>query len=604
MKNAKTAKKENARVKKTGGSKIWVRILLALIVLIVYGRSVNYEFTLDDDIFYLKHSSVQKGLSGTAEIFTHGSMEKFDGTTGVQPYRPVTLLSFAFEKQAFDNDPAHSHFINILLYIIILQVIFSLLLRLFPATHMYISAAVVLLFALHPVHTEVIASVKSRDELLAALFGLLALMYFIRSAGNLKNKYTVYGTVCFALALLSKESAISFLAVIPLALYMFSNLNLKRALIISAPLLVTVGLFLWVRFIMVGTESAHRGIAVLDNVLAAAHGFGEVTATKAVILYHYLQLLFIPWPLSWDYSYNQIPVSDPGHFHPWLSLLIHAGLLVFAILFFRKKPVLSFSILFYFICSAPTNNFFINNGSTVGERFLFVPSLGFVLALVYFLAGVLKVDLLSFTGKRKTAFITAILGISLVYLVLSISRISDWQSNFTLFKSGAEASPNSSRANQALGTAYQNMAMEQQDIRLRNSYSDSALQYLEKSITILPSNADAAFKLGQIAEMNRDTAKAIMRYRTAFEAKPGYYVVSNNLGAIYAAKANYDSALFYFDRAYRADSTQEMILVNLMVVHLNRKEYADVLRYATRAEALNISNPKITELAGQAKATK
>ena len=77
------------------GSNIAFRLIITLLVLVVYLPSVNFEFTLDDDIFYQKHASVQQGLSGIGEFFTYGSMFKFDGTTGVQPYRPITLLSFA-----------------------------------------------------------------------------------------------------------------------------------------------------------------------------------------------------------------------------------------------------------------------------------------------------------------------------------------------------------------------------------------------------------------------------------------------------------------------------------------------------------------------------
>ena len=81
--------------------KLWIRVVLVAAVLIMYGSSVNYEFTIDDNIFYLKHSSVQKGLSGIPETFTYGSLEKYNKMTGLQPYRPVTLSSFAIQKQLF-----------------------------------------------------------------------------------------------------------------------------------------------------------------------------------------------------------------------------------------------------------------------------------------------------------------------------------------------------------------------------------------------------------------------------------------------------------------------------------------------------------------------
>lgn len=127
-----------------------------------------------------------------------------------------------------------------------------------------------------------------------------------------------------------------------------------------------------------GTESAHRGIDILDNTLYAAKGWGEIYATRMEIMFHYLKLLFVPWPLSWDYSFSQLPVMNWSYALPWISLFAHLTLLVLAVLYFRKLPALSFFILFYFVTMAPTNNFFFNNGATIAERFLFTPSLAFV----------------------------------------------------------------------------------------------------------------------------------------------------------------------------------------------------------------------------------
>ena len=77
--------------------KLWIRIALIVVVILMYGNSVNYEFTIDDNIFYVKHSSVQKGFAGIPETFAYGSLQKYNGMTGLQPYRPVSLSSFAIQ---------------------------------------------------------------------------------------------------------------------------------------------------------------------------------------------------------------------------------------------------------------------------------------------------------------------------------------------------------------------------------------------------------------------------------------------------------------------------------------------------------------------------
>ena len=100
-----------------------LKVFLVAAVFLLYGKTANYEFTLDDDLFYLKHSSVQKGLDGFSEFFSYGSLNKFDGTTGVQPYRPITLLYFGLQKQYFDNSTTAAHFFNVLLYALVVLVL-------------------------------------------------------------------------------------------------------------------------------------------------------------------------------------------------------------------------------------------------------------------------------------------------------------------------------------------------------------------------------------------------------------------------------------------------------------------------------------------------
>lgn len=577
---------------------IFIRIALTILIFFVYGQTVNFEYTLDDDIFYQKHSSVQKGIEGVGELFNHGSMEKFDGTTGLQPYRPITLLSFAIEKQVFDNNPSKSHLLNVLLYILVIQVLFSILLKLFSEVHVYLLTAIMLLFALHPIHTEVVASVKSRDELLAALFGFLSWTYFIPAFNQMKlnAKQLILGSVFFTLALLSKESAIAFLVILPLSLIMLSNIKIKESLIYSIPLMVLTGLFLFVRNVIVGTESAHRGIGILDNALNGAVGFAQVTATKFEILFYYLKLLFVPWPLSWDYSLNHIPIVDWTSALPWLGLVFYGFIFILSILWFKKNPVVSFSILFFLVASSPTNNFFINNGATVAERFLFVPSFAFALAFVYLLSSFTKIELKTFEGKQKNTFIGVTALIMISFFVMDYIRIPDWKNNNSLFEAGVEVAPNSSRTNQAYATECVNQAKLSVSADERNELMQKAIGYFNKSLEIMPGNADASYKLAQVYEMVGIPDSAISNYKKSIQAKPTYYVAFNNLGAIYAGQKKYDSAQTCFEKAYKLDTTQSLSIANLMVVYINTGQFDKVIYYGEKANQMGIDEPKIKDL--------
>ncbi|QQR95169.1 MAG: DUF1736 domain-containing protein [Bacteroidota bacterium] len=141
-------------------------------------------------------------------------------------------------------------------------------------------------------------------------------------------------------------------------------------------------LFLMIRHSVL-SKIASGDPSIADNLLMAAKSSDQKFATAVMILGMYLKLLFIPHPLVFDYSYNQIPLVGMGNIWFLLSLLIHVGLLVWAILLLKKNKLLSFIILFYFISMSIYSNIFYVIGSSFGERFLYTASFGFCMAVAY-----------------------------------------------------------------------------------------------------------------------------------------------------------------------------------------------------------------------------
>jgi len=583
-------------------SKTNIRILLAILAFVVYAQSINFEFTLDDDIFYQKHASVQRGFSGIGEFFTYGSMFKFDGTTGVQPYRPVTLLSFAADKVLTGNSAPASHFFNLLYYIILLQLLYSVLLKLLPGYHIALPAFMVLIYAAHPIHSEVVSSVKSRDELLAALFGFLSWRFFVsKNETTNYSKYVLSGFF-FLAAVMSKESAIAFAALIPLSYFMLIDNNMKSLFIKTIPLAVGALVFLACRQYAMfnGTGTPHTmGIPKLDNVLAGADGFASLMATKMEVLFYYLKLLFVPCPLSWDYSFNQIPLVDWSSSLPWLGLILNAMLVFSAIYFFKRQAAISYAIIFYLIASLPINNLFFLNGATLAERFMFVPSLGFAICVPLVLSKLTKMDLTDYTGKSKQLFKFSLIGIVILFSGMSMARSGDWKNNFTLFESGAKNAPNSSRTNAALASEYMNKAQEETDPAIKNEQIMNSIKYYEKSLSIFPGNSDASYKVGLIYSMIGKPDESIKYYRQSLEATPGQIYALNNLGSLYASRKQYDSARYFFTNSILIDSTNEMTLTNLVVVHYLLKEYDEAINFGNKAIELQYRNGKIYSLLSQ-----
>lgn len=536
----------------TKENNIWIYLLFGALILFLYGSTINYEFTLDDDLFYLKHKSVQKGFDGIGEIFSLGSLNQFDGTTGTQPYRPATLLFFTLQHVYFENSPTAAHLFNVLMYILVSIVLYHLLRKLFPLWNRVYAVLITVLYIAHPIHTEVVSSVKSVDELLAAFFCFTSLLFFIPKEEKQEATMIsiVIGTLFFFLGILSKESAIAFLLIIPLTYYLLIHSEYKITLKYFSFLAGASGIFIFMRYKAIGTAPTNIIDPLLDNILYRANGFAEITATKAQILFYYIKLLFVPWPLSWDYSYNQISVANWSNLSAWLGLLIYGALFVFAILQIRKMPILSFCILFFFLASSPTNNLFIINGANVGERFLFVPSLAFAIFIIWGAAFLFKMELKEFTGKNKMIFLSSIGVLVLIFSALSKNRAGDWVNNLTLFEKGIEVCPNSSRTQYSAATEYLTAAQEATDPNESASFFNKALEHFNKSIEIYPKNTQAHYNAGICYSKFGDTTSAILHYKNAIEYDSKYVMPMNNLGVIYQKRNLYDSAQKYYEMAH------------------------------------------------------
>ena len=433
------------------------------------------------------------------------------------------------------------------------------------------------------------ASVKSQDELLSALFTLLAFSYSITliKADKYSLKFGLLSFFCYILALFSKEGAVAMLLIFPLAFMILFSQPLKRSLLYSAPYAGAALIFLFARNMVLSGEVQNYHNTVLENVLYNAGSFAQASATKMEILFHYLRLLFVPLSLSWDYSYNQVPLVNWDSFLAWISLLFYAGMLGFAILKLKKKPVISFAILFYLIMLAPTSNFFFLIGTVVSERFLFLPSLGFIIVLVYGLAGILKIDIAKYNTTVWNKLTTICLAIFILFTGLTISRSNDWQSNFTIYKAGAENAPNSSRTNNSLGNKYRVMAEQESDPQLKAAYFANAIKYLKASLVILPSNKDALYGLGVTYGEMGDNANSLESYRNTIKFYPDHRSALNNIGSFFLNTGKLDSAYLYLKRCYDVDTTIAKSSQNLAAYYFKMGNSDQSIQFAKNAIRLD-----------------
>ncbi len=605
----------------------WAIIIFVLIAFILYGKSINHQYNIDDNYVVHNHELVKKGIKGIPDIFKSRYHNERDQAFG---YRPFTIAVFALETSVFGQNPRIHHTINILLYALLVIVLFRLLKQLMPKISDSFIFLGLLIFIVHPIHTEVVLSLKNREEIFCFFFGALAWKQAIRYYDKQKVYSIILSILFLVISFLSKETAIVFLAIIPISLFFFrvkasENNETMKAKPNKSPWLIGIQVicFLLIAFqfdfitSIIGStlynviafvtitsiaftqckfnDFRHSpilktsiGLLVLTIIISILFkGLGKVAiafTSLSLILYtvkhqfpnrfmqwkkgikaipkvylysilftiisalviaavfyipetllpkqnapvfhwqnplfaehsvsthlgivlyslaFYLKLLFIPHPLRFYYGFAVIP--DVGIFHPIsiISLLIHLLLMYMVYRGIKKRSILSFSILIYFIGILPFSNIFFPLTGIIAERLLFIPSLGFSLAMAFLIFKISKTDIYSNKPIIKQAGIIALsLIIVIPFSTLSIQRTPDWENRETLYEADIpnltkSAKANNLYANHLIAKVYEGMK-HQVPLQQMDEIIQLSIKHYNQTLIVDSTYANAYHNLGYI----------------------------------------------------------------------------------------------------------
>ena len=162
-------------------------LFFVLLCFLLYGKGIGNEYSMDDEFVTKNNIQVQKGFKGIPEIFN--STYVVDNQKSSYEYRPIVKAVYAVEYQFFGFRPHISHFINILFYAISIALLYAILLKLLINYNRILPFLITLLFLIHPLHSEVVLSLKNRDVILSLIGCLLALKFYLRFVE--KNKQPI-----------------------------------------------------------------------------------------------------------------------------------------------------------------------------------------------------------------------------------------------------------------------------------------------------------------------------------------------------------------------------------------------------------------------------
>ena len=531
-------------------------LIIALLGFILYSNTLDHKYTLDDYSVILENRLTKQGSSAIPEIFKTSYRYGYHFTTD-NLYRPIVKAMYAAEWGKWPNNAGPGHFINVLLYAFTGFILYMSLFRI-SSGHTLFAFLASILFIAHPIHTEVVASIKSRDEILAFLFGIWALERFIHGVRYESWSATMMAGFLYFVALMSKESAITFLAVFPLAAWIFTNSTPSVWLRKMIPLAVTAALFLLIRSaVLSGSEP--ESVSVADNLLMAAKDPLTRILTAIAILGRYLKLLVFPHPLVFDYSFNQIPLATFTDVYFLAGFIAHVALLIYGFQRARAKDIMGFAILFYFITISVSSNIFMIIGSSMGERFLYTPSLGYCMGIALLISK--WVPNVAETGAvklldaiKKPVVLLPLLVLLSGYSLKTITRNPVWKDNYTLYSNDVLLSPNSTRTHYYLGNyLVKPEVWEGKSDAYRDSVLYKGIASLRKSIEIYPSFADSWIQMGVAYYKMNKPDSAMVCYQEALKLNPGNATIHNNIGTVYFSKGMYKESLDAFLKATQLD---------------------------------------------------
>ncbi|MCS7084486.1 MAG: tetratricopeptide repeat protein [Bacteroidia bacterium] len=586
---------------------------------LLYANTLNHEYALDDGLVILVNNYTKKGLKGIPKLL---STDSYEGSLGKKQtdllpggrYRPLSLVTFAVEYEFFGENPRISHAVNVLLYALSCVSLLWLLHRhLWPARK---DAAffTALIFAAHPVHTEAVANIKGRDEILSFLFVVWTFVFAYKywrkpGAGTMAALLA-----CFFLALLSKENALILPVLLPATMFVFPPRKYDGKVGEEVKALARFSLWLWagaaayfaVRFSATGVKLGGGDDDVLNNPYVYATT-AEKYGTIVYVLARYVVLAFWPHPLSYDYSWQQITYRGPDSPEVWISLIVLAACAAFVVVFLPKRNYWAWCAAFFFLSLALVSNIPINIGAFMGDRLLYQATWG-VAALW---AGiVLLTDKTGAVMSEKTWPFAralpywALFVVALAYGAKTFSRNPDWKNNQTLFLTDVRHAPNSAKTNKGAAEALISLGRDDEakgDTAAAHQKFRRALEYQARAIALHPRYNDAWLDRGTAYFLLERYDSAEVAWRKAGEINPNHSTFKANWKILAAPHYNaaiafskqqrYDTAAVLFQKAVRYDSTNAVfwyVLANTLAKAGRLTEGVEAFKQAARYDPDNV----------------
>ncbi len=575
--NPPNAKKNQHAWQDVWASSVFHKFILFSGALLLYGHTYRYGYGIDDKFILVPLNDLENNFSGFLSIFKIW----FAGAD----YRPLSFLSFWLEKIVFDvSGPGVSHMVNVLLFGCILIKIYDLIIAAaFYEDEQRLKGLAILcglLFLAHPNHVSVVANIKARDNLLSMLFGLFAAIELIRYFNTKKTGRMVSFIVFITCAFLSKLDSYIFILTPGLLRIVYGKFDRKS---IIQTIAVSILLFIFAYMILEGFKTIPNqdeyifSMGFDENPLIGHDSLLNRLSLSLTSLFYYFKFILIPNGYHFFFGYNQIPMTGLFSLINMSTLLLLSLLGYLSYKSFRRDRIYLFSFLFFLLAITYALNFFQPVAGIVMDKYDFIASLGFCLAIA-----ALCIEL----TEKKSSLLRSLFIFLLIafYVTFTISRTRDWKNSYTLIEKDMPALSQSVNANRMAAAAYINLALDEEMKPNNNrTYTDSLItkgeRYAIQGLGVYEKVPDLWELRGLSSFYRKNYPEALQFFLKCKEADSSYLSGINYIGYTYWALGKTDSAYHYFKYVIDREPVFYYSANNMlnMLLQTNRKASADSL---------------------------
>ncbi|CAG9562902.1 unnamed protein product [Danaus chrysippus] len=535
-------KEEKRSPKSICNSDLAIYTMVISTAVLSYVNSLNGDFVHDDIPAIVTNGDVL-GRSSIRELF----LNDFWGTAMVDPnshksYRPLTTLSFRINYALTGLKPWWWHACNVLLHAACCALVARACVTIARLQRPF-AALAALLFAVHPIHTEAVAGVVGRADVLACIFFLSSLLVYHRPTSN--KKCVWLSIILGALSMLAKETgvtilflnlAIDFYRCWPFVKRSLCTLKFEKKCsglsIRTTKVLVSLALLVSLRLALL--QGTWPTFSPQDNPASFHPSFFVRLMTFCYLAAFNWWLLLCPWSLSHDWQMGSVPLIASG----WdpRNLLTCAAFGALLVLCYRCVTDLDvqrhtpavIGLLLLVVPFVPASNLLVTVGFVIAERILYIPSVGSVIITAY------GVQLMWYSKPgTKLCLIVGLAVLAASGVARTYRRNADWKDRSTLLRADLVTLPQNAKLHYNFGNFLRET--EQQD---------NAIKHYKEALRLWPTYASAHNNIGTLS--NAENAE--QHFLSAISHNRYHVNAHYNLAKLYKKSGRINQAVRMLER--------------------------------------------------------